>query len=79
MLSHMVEESNSTFVAITHNRRCWKALDGIMKKRGEGEVNGLDYLRDEKVERDVLEEVEKEYKENQVRIHHRVFHSLEVR
>ncbi|EPB72032.1 3'5'-cyclic nucleotide phosphodiesterase [Ancylostoma ceylanicum] len=63
MVAELVPEGRSTFEAITLNRQCWAALDEILVERGNRPVLGLDYLRDDELEKQVLERVHK--KKNQ--------------
>ncbi|CAI4229181.1 unnamed protein product [Auanema sp. JU1783] len=62
MLSKLVPEGISTYRAISHNRKCWKALDVIMKnKKRSG--SSLEYLRDKSLEQEVLKAVAESDKE----------------
>ncbi|XGW17786.1 hypothetical protein V3C99_002404, partial [Haemonchus contortus] len=57
MVAKVVPEGQSTFEAISLNRQCWAALDEILVERGNRPVLGLDYLRDEELEEQVVERV----------------------
>lgn len=63
MVAQLVPEGMSTFEAITLNRQCWAALDEILVERGNRPVLGLDYLRDDELEKQVLERVRQKKKQ----------------
>lgn len=68
MVAKIVPEGRSTFEAITLNRQCWAALDEILVERGNRPVLGLDYLRDQELEQQVVERVRQRKKQqNKVR------------
>ncbi|CAJ0606346.1 unnamed protein product [Cylicocyclus nassatus] len=62
MVAELVPEGTSTLEAITMNRRCWAALDEILVEQGNRHVLGLDYLRDDELEKQVLERVQEKKK-----------------
>lgn len=53
MLSSAVPESLPTFHSLLNNRRCWAYLEEIFKERGVT-TNGLDFLRDQLLEDEVV-------------------------
>ncbi|KJH43544.1 3'5'-cyclic nucleotide phosphodiesterase, partial [Dictyocaulus viviparus] len=66
MVSKIMPEGRSTFEAISLNRQCWAALDEILAGRGNRPVLGLDYLRDEELEKQVIERVQQRKKQSKV-------------
>ncbi|VDO28866.1 unnamed protein product [Haemonchus placei] len=75
MVAKVVPEGQSTFEAISLNRQCWAALDEILVERGNRPVLGLDYLRDEELEEQVVERV-RQRKSQQKKVGHSKFSSL---
>ncbi|WKX98957.1 hypothetical protein Q1695_014100 [Nippostrongylus brasiliensis] len=65
MVAKIVPEGRSTYEAITLNRQCWAALDEILVERGNRPVLGLDYLRDQELEEQVVERVRQRKKQQQ--------------
>ncbi|KAJ1348781.1 hypothetical protein KIN20_004173 [Parelaphostrongylus tenuis] len=57
MMAKIMPEGQSTFEAISLNRQCWAALDEILVERGNRPVLGLDYLKDDDLEKQVIERV----------------------
>uniref|UniRef100_A0A0K0CZ26 Phosphodiesterase n=1 Tax=Angiostrongylus cantonensis TaxID=6313 RepID=A0A0K0CZ26_ANGCA len=57
MVSKIMPEGRYTFEAISLNRQCWAALDEILVEGGSRPVLGLDYLRDDNLEKRVIERV----------------------
>ncbi|VDM80903.1 unnamed protein product [Strongylus vulgaris] len=76
MVAKLVPEGTSTFEAITLNRQCWAALDEILVEQGERSVLGLDYLRDDDLEKQVLERVRQKKKKKQHKVCRLVFELL---
>ncbi|PAV77202.1 hypothetical protein WR25_11653 [Diploscapter pachys] len=60
MVSKIIPEGLSTYKSIQHNRRCWKALHEISEEQGRPVNGGLEYLRDEELEAEVIARVKQE-------------------
>lgn len=65
-ISKILPELNVTHETLKLNRACWEALDEILLEEGVPVTNGLDYLRNESIEKKVYERVKKSGKFNQM-------------
>ncbi|KAI6176683.1 hypothetical protein M3Y97_00825500 [Aphelenchoides bicaudatus] len=65
-ISKILPELNVTYKTLEMNRACWEALDNILLEEGVPSSSGLDYLRNDSIEKKVYERVKQQDKYSQL-------------